>query len=221
MKEKADREAFASWLIDTFPEKDSLLYVHSSDIASVPEADLATEMPSCVHVGSLGHDALVSLKPPPGRDVFKKLADEILLDGFVTSGEPLLITQPDELKDLYNTQHIPANDPTRHSVHSLGYMKGQARAVTLLCILHYCYNLKIDISMAHPKLFNSVTEIWVVKVAIATRIDEALANMKYSARGSIRRANSLITTVLRLRNVARHGLNDPGTFVWRPAHKGP
>jgi hypothetical protein len=63
------------------------------------------------------------VKLPPGLDLTVKLAEEILNCGFVTSGDTLRVTQPKILPE----QPVP--------IQSIGYSKGQARALTLVAIL--------------------------------------------------------------------------------------
>ena len=59
-------------------------------------------------------------------------------------------------------------------------------------------------------------------LCISTKIDEALMNMRISARGSVRRANNLITTVIMIQNLVEHGLVDAMNFVrkWGPGSTG-
>ena len=208
----ADREKFSQWLWDAFPESDDVLYHHESKLPEAQEGDLSTEVPMCVHVASLGFDKVGSMKPPPGKDVFGQLVENILLDGFVTGGDALLVCQPEELSD---GSRPPWGGNDVHCAFSLGYVKGQARATSLLAILYYCFEKQIDLQTVHKKLFESVTKVWVFRVAYTTRADEALANMRLSARGSIRRANNLIITVVMLQNLGKQGAGDTSSFVRR------
>eukprot|EP00959_Pyramimonas_sp_CCMP1952_P113850 2380521-Pyramimonas_sp.AAC.1 len=57
-----------------------------------------------------------SMKPAPGKDVTRQLWENYLKDGFVTSGEPLLVSQPEELQ-VRPEPPLPA--PTAHAPHSL------------------------------------------------------------------------------------------------------
>ncbi|CAK0897612.1 unnamed protein product [Prorocentrum cordatum] len=152
------------------------------------------------------------MKPAPGKDVTRQLWENYLKDGFVTSGEPLLVSQPEELQ-VRPEPPLPA--PTAHAPHSLGYIKGQARSLALLALLHYCYSKNIDLKEVHPLLWQSVCRIYVLKVTYSTKADEALANMKLSARGSIRRANNLVVTVVMLHNLSKQGFGDLQSFARR------
>ena len=146
------------------------------------------------------------MKPAPGKDVTRQLCENYLKDGFITAGEPLLVSQPEELQLQCGAGHAP---------HSVGYIKGQARSLTLLALLRYCYSKNIDLKEVHPVLWQSVCKIYVVKITYSTKADEALANMKLSARGSIRRANNLVVTVMMLHNLSKQGFGDMQSFTRR------
>ncbi len=51
-----------------------------------------------VHIASLGFAADCSLKPPLGTELFCQVAEQYLQDGFLTSGEPLLVVQSRDAK---------------------------------------------------------------------------------------------------------------------------
>ena len=205
------RQRFGEWLWQLFPESDQVFYSHDKELPSVPESEVGSELPHNVHVLALGFDSECSVKPPAGQNVVMKIMEQILLEGFVTSGEPLLVSQPPELLSVGPEAPWGSGLPTM----SLGYIKGQARATTMLCILHYFYTQQIDLKNTHPKLYDSLLKIQVLKINYANKIEEGLANMKLSARGSIRKANNVIQTVLMLQRLSKHGLTDPGSFVRR------
>ena len=140
---------------------------------------------------------------------------------FLVGGEPLLVSQPEELKEHYNFDCLQL-DSSKLRAFSLGYVKGQGRSTSLLAILHYCWRENIEISQVHPKFYESARSIYVYHLSISTKIDEALMNMRISARGSVRRANNLITTVIMIQNLVEHGLTDPMNFVrkWGPGSTG-
>ena len=50
-----------------------------------------------MHLAAFSFSKLASIRGPPEHDTVRLLLDEILLDGFITQGEPLLITQPADL----------------------------------------------------------------------------------------------------------------------------
>lgn len=50
-----------------------------------------------MHLASFSFSALASVRGCPENDVVSLLTDEILMDGFVSQGEPILVTQPADL----------------------------------------------------------------------------------------------------------------------------
>lgn len=50
-----------------------------------------------LHLASFSFAKGASIRGPAEHDTVRLLLDEMLLDGFVTQGEPLLVTQPAEL----------------------------------------------------------------------------------------------------------------------------
>ena len=84
------RNAYAQWLWEEFPESCDTAYHHHGLLPSVTEADMGNTPPLCVHVTSLGYDRTTSMKQPVGEDVFLKLTERYILDGFITSSETWL-----------------------------------------------------------------------------------------------------------------------------------
>ena len=50
-----------------------------------------------MHLGAFSFSSAASVRGCPENDVVLKLLDEILVDGFITQGDPLLLTQPADL----------------------------------------------------------------------------------------------------------------------------
>ena len=150
------------------------------------------------------------MKAAPGKDVTRQLSENYLKDGFVTAGEPLLVTQPEELQHPHDTCMLAT-----HAPHSVGYIKGQARSLTVLALLYYCYSKNVDLKEVHPVLWQSLCKIYVLRITYSTKADEALANMKLSVRGSARRANNLVVTVMMLHNLSKQGFGDLQSFTRR------
>lgn len=50
-----------------------------------------------MHLAAFSFSKNASIRGPPEHDTVRLLLDEILLDGFITQGEPLLITQPADI----------------------------------------------------------------------------------------------------------------------------
>ena len=90
---RAEQDEFAQYLWTEFAEKDEVLYHHNDPIPPIREEELGAAVPVTVHIASLGFSPDCSLKPAPGAEHFLQLTAQILQDGFVTAGEPLLVVQ--------------------------------------------------------------------------------------------------------------------------------
>jgi hypothetical protein len=214
MPDPSDQSDFATFLWNTFPEADDALYHHSGPIPNVSDDELSHALPVCVHVAALGYHKKFSLKPPPGSALFGQLAEQILIDGFLTGGDPLLVVQPamdgGGLVQLWQPEDF-GSEPLRTA--SLGYVKGMARASSLLMLLHYCFKNSVDLQTVHPQLYTSVLKIFVHHMPSHTKQDEALKNLKLSARGSIRKMANVIQIAQIIKNLCEHGMNDFAGFV--------
>jgi hypothetical protein len=213
MPDPSHQSDFATFLWNTFPEADDALYHHSGPLPNVSDDDLSHALPVCVHVAALGYHKNCSLKPPPGSSLFGQLTEQILMDGFLTSGDPLLVVQPTMdcgLVQLWPPE-VVGSEPLRTA--SLGYVKGMARTSSLLMLLHYCFKNSVDLKTVHPQLYTSVLKIFVHHMPSQTKQDEALKNLKLSARGSIRKMANVIQIAQIIKNLCEHGMNDFTGFV--------
>ena len=96
MPDSSDRDEFAKRMWLHWPEADDAMYHHGRSLPAVSDDDMAHTPPVCVHVAALGYSRKQSsLKPPPGTDLFGQLLEQYLLDGFMTSGDPLLVVLPE------------------------------------------------------------------------------------------------------------------------------
>ncbi|CAK0884576.1 unnamed protein product, partial [Prorocentrum cordatum] len=96
---------------------------------------------------------------------------------------------------------------------SLGYIKGNARTATLISILVWLWDHDVDIKTVHPKFYESVREIRVVRFECASLLSQALLNMKFSVRGSIRTSNNIIQCTIMIKNLANANACGPTEFV--------
>ena len=88
-----ERQDFIDYLWQYFPEREDSLYHYDRDLPPVEEGEIGMTPATIVHVAALGFDSDCSLKPPPGKELFRQLSEHMLQDGFLTSGEPLLVVQ--------------------------------------------------------------------------------------------------------------------------------
>jgi hypothetical protein len=97
----------------------------------------------------------------------------------------------------------------------VGYIKGKARTSSAFALLHWCFENNVDLLTEHPKLHASFREVWAHPISVSSKLDEGLLNMKLPVRGSIRKANNIIQTVLMIQNINKYGAIDIGAFVRR------
>ena len=213
---QGEKDEFAQYLWTEFPERDDLLYHTSATIPSVSDAELSAAVPVTVHIASLGFSADCSLKPAPGADISVQLAAQILQDGFVTVGEPLLVVQSQDPANYKNNVQLWGNDKTLSlGTFSLGYLKGMARVSSALALLYRVFILKIDLQSVHPVFHESARSVTVHHIALGSKLEEALQNVKLSARGSIRKKTNIIQVVVMVKKLYQHGLHDFTVFVRR------
>ena len=115
------------------------------------------------------------------------------MDGFLTNTEPLHITELMVSAEQYNL-----------GVHSIGYIKGQARMTTLLCILSRVIDISVVPSMQQslPKLYESSRTIWCYRFHFESKRAELFANFFTSARGAIRKLPNTLQWVASLKKLS-------------------
>ncbi|CAE7298363.1 unnamed protein product [Symbiodinium sp. CCMP2592] len=210
LEKHAEAAGFREWLLDHFPLQDEFHYSHEKNLQPIEEKEMSDVLPLTVHVSALGFSRECSLKPPCGLDLMMTLCDLYLKDGFTTAGEPLLVLQqvtPSISKDL------PALDEDGLQTFSLGYLKGFARAASLLCLLHFMKKQGLNVKKQYPTLWETVIRIRVHHIKTESRLNEALTNMKISCKGSIRKATNTVQCVFMLKSLMKVGVPEPMALV--------
>ena len=93
----AERHECVSWLeylLHVVP-KSCNNFCFKQDGGGVMPQDLGNVMPLLMHPAVFSFDMQSSVKGPSENDTVVALADEILKDGFVTAGDPILVTLSD------------------------------------------------------------------------------------------------------------------------------
>ena len=204
---------FTYWLWDTFPEKDDVFYQHQASLEMVKSEEELKNNSNflSVHPATLGYEPGCTLKPPIGSAKFIAILDQLMIDGFVTGTEPLLINLPDA---IHNDRTPPWGASGVLAPHSLGFIKGNARVSTLLALL--CFAMDQGFKKAdHPALYESVRDIKVVRFSTGGMLGDALLNMKWSVRGSIRTQNNVLQIAIMVQNLQKAGACAISTFVSR------
>ena len=212
MNDTKDKINFLRHLWDTYPECDDIAYHDEAKIPPVTEAEMGSTLPVPLHITKFGWDDDCSLKPPTGADTFERIIGEVLQDGVVTAGEPLLVVQtraPASYEGLPSFGMKTSPLPTC----SLAYVKGMARISSVISLLYWCWEQNINLREQHPKLYDSVRAVYVHHLIKQSKVEEALSTMKLSARGSIRRATNVIQIAVIVKNLGSHGFSDFAGFV--------
>ena len=145
--DRPSRAAFAASILKLVPFADTVKYHTSQIVPEIAETDKSKADFQILHLSSFSFTNKGSLKTPPGKSITLQLADHYLSEGFITSGDPVYITQPqgidsfpapwcrcetEELNGQMIKKYLPENQLESQSI---GYSKGQARVMTLLAIL--------------------------------------------------------------------------------------
>ncbi len=146
----------------------------------------------------------LSPKGYPELSTCQRLCEEMLKDGCVTEGEPLLVTFPTSASGMPYPPNWPPEAPRDEAItpQSVTYTKGLARSSTLLSLLSVCLDSEVDIAERFPLLHHSALRLQCQHVHIGTHRERLFYNFKLSVRGSIRRAPHVFTWVQALQRMA-------------------
>ena len=156
------RNAFTEHLTTTYKELDDVCYHHNSKLPSITsDEEMGNTTPLCFHISALGYDLECSQKDPLGMKLFEELVELYWIFGFKTANDPLLLSQPEELAHLGLTI-AAGSEAVSHplATASLGYVKGFARSLTIITVLHWCWIKGYDLSMLNPTLYSSVLTVY-------------------------------------------------------------
>ena len=218
------KQEFVDWLWNSFPEKDDVLYQHSSPIPDVTEEMMGQNPPTALHLVSLGFCDASSLKPQPGRDHTLQLIGMYLKDGFITTSDQLLCCQPPALQSANSSMQVPwGKAPDTLPLFSVGWIKGRARVCSLMALLCAMFEAERSegISLIEElkkhcyKFWDSVRVAWVYHLKQPTKEDEALVNLKLSLRGSLRKAANVVQMAAMIRKLLAEGQTDFNSFLRR------
>ena len=134
LAEPAEEAGFLHWLWSTFPLDDKI-YNLENPMPSAEEGQLGEQAPCKAHISMLGYSAMCTLKPMPSAHSARLLVQHLLMDGFVTSSQPLQIKHITPENLLTPPWVAVANGLPIHPF-SLGYVKGMLRGSTILALLH-------------------------------------------------------------------------------------
>ena len=174
----AEQKQFGDALMTLFPPRENITYQEKGPIPK-SENTVGGKMESfCLHPALFAWGDDSSVKSRPEICTSLRLLQEYLMDGFLTNAEPLHITELMVSAEEYNL-----------GLCSIGYIKGQARMTTLLCILSRVIDMSAVPSMQQslPKLYESSRTIWCYRFHFENKRAELFSNFATSARGAIRK----------------------------------
>ena len=93
----------AAKLLASYPQEARYMYQTQKVLPSVVADGHAATNPLCVHLCALGLEASCSAKPTPTKCQATQLINEMWMDGFITTREPLIVYQKRQA-----TMNLPA-----------------------------------------------------------------------------------------------------------------
>ena len=173
---------------------------------------MGSTLPVPLHLTKFGWADYCPLKTPAGTDTFERIIGEVLQDGVVTAGEPLLVVQT---RAPASYEGLPSFGSSTYPLPtcSRAYVKGMARISSIISLLYWRWEQNFNLREPHPKLYDSVRAVYVHHIEKHSKVEEALSNMKLSARGNIRKATNVIQIAMIVKNLGSHGFSDFAGFV--------
>lgn len=110
-------------------------------------ADDPSAVQCFIPVAALAFEKACSMKPDADHALSRELAERILKEGFLSNAEPLLVSVNAECMRLSDVAKL--TPPWQHlgmmKPFSLGFVKGKARAHTLLAVLSICFDNRLAV----------------------------------------------------------------------------
>ena len=186
----AQKQAFHTLLTNAAPRDARIADTDMPD--QTPEFISKVELNRdyAAHISMLSFSPSGTTKPPPYKSVVKSLVDEFLTNTFITKGDPLVVFSMAETTERF----------------WLGYIKGAARAMTALALLSIMLRAGTFDTwrMLNASLCESFTTVWIKWIVQnPDRERVAFINAALSARGSMRRANDIMTWVVKLKDIEK------------------
>ena len=146
------RMQFAKDLAARLPMRQDVIYTSHLPLPVVDEEDKATQTPLALHLAMFAFHNDSSLKHHPEQHVVMLLTEEILKDGFLAAGDPLLIRETQCPPEWVTKASMPWHDPTAPGVliqpFSVAYTRGSARICTLLALWSLCISEHLNVEQA-------------------------------------------------------------------------
>ena len=183
------KSQFAMWLQSSFPKQYHMTYESVSSLPTDSESRFV------LHASDLGFSDLCSTKPPPFLRTSLSLFDEIITRGFITAGDEVL---------LWRGQVRLEED----AIFWTSFVKGAARCGTLLFLLALVKEAGWELSVLHPRLFESCCGIHCRMDATCLDLQAVgYKNATLSQAGSLRKAHDIPTWLMKMKLFQKSGLS--------------
>ena len=105
-----------------------------------------TESPIRLPLAAFSFAKTCSVKPDAGHQLVLDLAERFMLEGFLSSTEPVIVTQTAELIQVSDQLALKSPSPDYRALQpfSLGFLKGKARVHTLMGLMSIFVDNNID-----------------------------------------------------------------------------
>ncbi len=155
MESPEQKKQFFNKLVDMFPLSEAVDYNTCASLPVVEASMLSSVLPRKLHITMLSFSDICSVKNDPESETAMLLLDEYLSDGFLTSGDALILIQNDMLTEEAAALELKAPWTSGRAgdtlvPHSVGYVKGRARTATLFAYLSMVIDEEVNLREAFP-----------------------------------------------------------------------
>lgn len=140
-----DLQAFLVVLVD-MAQAEKPLWTVQAKLRASSSLDDCTESPILLPLAAFSFAKTCSVKPDADHQLVLDLAERFMLEGFLSSTEPVIVTQTAELIQVSDQLALksPWADDGALQPFSLGFLKGKARVHTLMGLMSIFVDNNID-----------------------------------------------------------------------------
>lgn len=199
-------EFYRKLIEDVLPPREDMDY-HDEKALKISDPDGVSQIasPMAVHPSFLSFQDISSVKGHPERHVCLKITEQVVRDGFISNQDNLVVTKNSMIERIGTFTPVD----TSMGLGSVGYIKGSARACTLLCICALFIEEETSLKESLPVLYESARVVFAIGVTVVDRQSAMQMTFKRSIRGAIREAPNIITWIITLTNLRVHDGSDP------------
>ena len=150
----ARQTEFYGALMELLPLDDTVVYQASANMKQLEEKEISMNLPLAFHPAQFAFDEFCSLKPPPEAHVANLLAEQIVMDGFSTATEPLMLAPYQSIPQHFGPPICADTRELSIDAFSITYIKGCARLTALLAMLSLFVDDRVNLrAVAWPVCF--------------------------------------------------------------------